>query len=165
MIKMESPNNSGNFIVTPYRLDGEKIISMVNRIGPYDGWQVAPDLGALEIVSDSSWTVTVYEWSIERMIERGLILFNGESFSGSGDSVVLLGPNSDEGGHTNGLVRMKVNNTGPGNFVVRWIVFGESVDILINEIGDYEGTVPIRDMASLVIVESEGDWTLDTSGE
>lgn len=165
MIKIESPNNSGNFIVTPFTLAGDKISTMVNRIGSYDGWQVAPDLEALEIVSDSDWKIMVYEWSVERMIERELIMSSGESFSGIGDSVVLFGPNPDNGGYTNELIKLSLSHKGKGNFVVRWIVFGENVDLVANEIGNYEGAVLVNDTAAMVAIEAEGEWVLDTSDD
>lgn len=164
LTKIEAPNNKGNFVVVPYTTNGEKSTSIVNHIGGYNtGWHITPDLSALEISSDSDWTVTVYEWSVQRMKIEDLVLFNGEAFSGTGDSVIVFAPRRGSEGFTDSLVELKVSNTSKGNFVVRWIVFGSGVDLLVNDIGDYEGSVLIKDTGGVIIVSSEGAWTLDTS--
>lgn len=72
--------------------------------------------------------------------------------SGKGDSVVQL---------TDKITKAAVTNQGEANFVVE-VVSDEGYDLAVNEIGSYQGTVPLRGPA-LVQVTSSGNWSIQSS--
>jgi len=80
------------------------------------------------------------------------------SYSGSGAEVVILDPLGED------VFYATVTHDGSSN-VALWSVDenGQDIDLLVNEIGDYEGAVPINfsgDPAALRI-EADGDWTIE----
>ena len=70
--------------------------------------------------------------------------------SGNGDDVILLDGNT---------TTVAVTNRGDSNFVVHNIDTSGDINLHINEIGSYTGTVPLR-APSIVEVQSSGNWTL-----
>jgi hypothetical protein len=119
---------------------------LVNTIGNYDG-RVSTIFGNdkdkyLEISSEGSWRVTFSP--IIAMPE----LANNQVMTG--DDVIALKSNA---------LKLNIKNTGESNFVVRGITSDYKVDLLVNEIGNYEGTVPNRDY-KILVVESKGTWQI-----
>jgi hypothetical protein len=128
---------------TIYGLD----VTLVHVIGSYTGkrWLDETSNGLttqLTIKAHGRWTLTVGGLDQARRV-------NGP-VSGHGDDVILLDRNT---------TTATVTNRGNSNFVVHNIDSGGEINLLINEIGGYRGTVPLR-APSIVEVQSSGDWTL-----
>jgi hypothetical protein len=57
---------------------------------------------------------------------------------------------------------LTITNRGSSNFVVT--TYGESGDLLVNEIGSYSGEVVLGAGPELIQIQSDGHWTLKTTG-
>ena len=68
-----------------------------------------------------------------------------------GDNVVYIDESS--------LSKVSIVNNGESNFVVKAIGMDKS-DLLVNEIGNYTGTVIWNQPQSFFIVHSSGQWTI-----
>src|SRR5690606_19830224 len=80
-------------------------------------------------------------------------------FSGTGDFVITLDEPLSE------PVVARVSHTGGSNFVVETLdASGQSVDLLVNEIGAYTGVRPVNfrdgESVSLIQITADGAWTL-----
>lgn len=118
---------------------------IVNTIGPYQGTMLfnagfGGDPSSLEITADGNWTVTMKS-------VLSLRQFSGDAVTGVGDDVVLyLG---DSGAAT-------ISHDGSRNFAI-WL-YGDSTDLVVNEIGPYDGTVRWIAGPSVVAVTADGNW-------
>lgn len=144
-----SNRGQSNFSVVSY-IGGEYDDLLVNKIGRYDGMvYLAPGVDTLEITSSG-------QWSIERSFLDGATLWDGASdLTGEGDSVVVL-----TGGSFGATT---ISYRGSGNFaVIAYSEFGDYLDLLVNEIGNYEGEVllPSDDPVVLAIQAVGGSWSM-----
>lgn len=143
---------TSNFVVTNLDASGQEINLLVNTIGDYHGTRLIDALeeehtAALKIEADGTWTVTLKSLSL-------LPVWDGAgAWTGHGDNLLLLKP-----GSFTGLAVVKITNSGEGNFVVT--AYGENVDLLVNEIGNYSGEQQVPSGTVLLEVESDGTWTL-----
>lgn len=143
-------NGSANFVLTV--LDGANAMAElpVNVIGSYEGTtaygldELSGEAVSLEIVADGDWEITIAP------------LANAAEFSESqaaqGDGVYL---------YTGGSATWAVSHTGESNFVVVYIsesLFGW--DLLVNEIGSYDGTVAVTSGPAVVVIIADGEWSL-----
>lgn len=141
---------ASNFAVWSVDGNGAQLKLLVNEIGKYSG--VVPlnfdsEPAALKIKASGAWTVsTIPATSAPR--------WDGTApYSGKGDSVLIVKDAAE------GLTPVNVTNGGSSNFVVRaWSTSG--TDLLVNEIGKYQGTVLIPSRTLLLEVKSSGNWTL-----
>ena len=103
----------------------------------------------LEITSSGQWTV-------ERSFLDGATQWDGLSdLSGEGDSVVVL-----TGGSFGATT---IRNRSNSNFaVIAYDEFGDYLDLLVNEIGNYDGEVllPGDDPTVLSIHAVGGSWSM-----
>lgn len=136
-----------NFIV--YTLDeaGENVDLLVNTIGSYSGvvtdYKDYSDVTMLSVESSGDWSITVKPMdSMEELV-------NGQSYSGDGVYYI----------DTDDLTTITLTNSGESNFIVYGIGISD-VDLLVNEIGDYSGTVVWTESQSFLIINSEGTWTV-----
>lgn len=131
------------------RSDGAESL-LVNAVGAYEGtrWINITDGSVTHTVTvkaDAAWEMTITG------VDNLPVAKPGETTSGSGDSVLLL--YSDSG-------RADITNDGSGNFIARAANFDTgSIDLLVNEIGSYEGTVLVPSQG-IVQIRSTGDWTI-----
>ncbi len=136
----------GNFSVTSYEND-EYDDLLVNEIGNYSGDVLIDHSGTfeLEISGEGSWSIT----------SSGLSVDDKTSFSGSGDSVT--GITSHSGGSWN------ISHTGEDNFVVVQYGLDEGyMDLLVNEIGNYNGTVKAESGDDIFFeVTADGNWSIE----
>jgi hypothetical protein len=120
---------------------------LVNTIGAYTG-TVGMDLDsgqhtkALQISSNGPWTVTIHSMAHLRT-------FTGNATTGTGDDVVIYRGNTGAAA---------ITNTGSRNFTV-W-TYGDTSDLAVNEIGPHTGTAVWQKGPSLVVVTSNGPWTI-----
>lgn len=140
----------GNFAVWSVGEDGSSIDLLVNTIGSYTGrapLNFMDDPVGLQIEAEGPWAVTVDHlslaprWDGDRALKR------------AGDDVVIL-----ENG-IEGLTKARITNKGESNFAV-W-AYGDDRDLLVNEIGNYDGRVLIPVGTVVLVVTSEGDWTIE----
>jgi hypothetical protein len=142
-----SHRGSSNFVVW---LRGSSDDLLVNEIGRYTGTRAAGVGGGtflLDVEADGAWDLVVREPrnqppSAERV-------FSGAS-SGMIDFLAL-----------DGLHTIAASHRGRSNFVV-WLYdeSGNQLDLIVNEIGAYEGTNAVRvsDGIYLLVVEADGAW-------
>ena len=139
---------SSNFAVLSYTAGNDRIDLLVNEIGNYSGsvpvnFVVGEEVGLLEITASGPWTINaqyIFDLPLNQDGEAG----------GFGDSVVYI--NVANPGVT-------FTHQGDSNFaVLAWNEDGR--DLLVNEIGDYDGTV--RSPTGIVFyqITADGDWTV-----
>lgn len=151
-----SNNGRSNFIVKFYESSNDSYGDLLaNEIGTYngsvvirDGETTAINGGMLEVKSSGSWTIK---------FERISGTIDGKSISGSGDTVT---------GWFNGDGKRQVatfNNSGSSNFIVRvYNQYGDR-DLLVNEIGSYNGQATFTTSSTgkyYYEVISSGSWTI-----
>ena len=87
-------------------------------------------------------------------------VFDAVKKSGSGDSVVKLGDASDAV-----AVAVKATHKGQSNFVVKSLDDdNDSVELLVNEIGNYSGTtLLVLDGEKRLKIDADGPWTITVS--
>lgn len=119
---------------------------LVNTIGAYSGstaygFSSFGEGTNLQITADGNWTIAVTPLSSAPLLAG----------AGAGDAVFLYdgGPGS-----------LELTHAGSSNFVViqktgRAIDFG----LLVNEIGAYSGTVPLRAGPAVITIGADGAWT------
>lgn len=142
-------SGSSNFAVLSYTSAGERGDLLVNTIGSYEGsrpvnFVTGQDVGELEITADGAWTITAQHLSEAPTMDT--------SFEGTGDRVVLYAGTDS---------RLAGTHDGDSNFVIMaWSAAGR--DLLVNEIGAYDGTVRIDPATIVIEVQADGNWTLQT---
>lgn len=141
---------SDNFVVQSLDSNLQEQDLMVNTIGRYSGTvlfnvEQGTDATKLQVKTTGAWKITLH--SI-----RALREFDGTSASGRGDDVLI---------YRGAAGAAAITNTGSDNFVV-WEL-GDDSNLLVNEIGKYNGTVVMGAGPSLVEVNSSGNWTIKVS--
>ena len=140
-------SGTSNFVATSYTADNERIDLLVNVIGSYSGrvpinFLVGEDIAFIEISADGGWTLTATALAEEPLTTQPA---NGE-----GDDVLIMSISSPI---------MDVSHDGDSNFIlVSWTTTDR--DLLVNEIGLYDGTVRVATGTVIFVVSSEGSWTL-----
>ncbi len=75
-------------------------------------------------------------------------------FEGTGDDVVYLD------GDTPDLLKIDASKA-DSNFVI-W-GFGNTRDLLVNEIAPYDGVVIVSSDTSVLVIEAEGAWSIEVT--
>ncbi|WP_226352955.1 hypothetical protein [Pseudonocardia sp. ICBG601] len=128
--------------------------TLVNEIGSYSGTTLygirgssstAP-LTRLQITADAAWTLTIGGINTAREV-------GSFPLTGSADDVVMVDSPRDVASLT---------HDGSSNFVV-YAISGSDSDLVVNEIGAYEGTVilPADGGRLLLVITADGNWTVD----
>lgn len=140
-----SHTGESNFAIWELDEDLEQVSLAVNTIGDYSG-TVPLNLSAdatttsLEITADGSWRIDIRTiWEIR---------YFDADIDGAGDDVVA---------YLGDTQVVAVTHDGDANFAL-WS-HGEESELLINEIGPYNATVPLPGPAVLVIV-ANGPWSI-----
>jgi hypothetical protein len=139
LIKFDCPDCSGNVTLTTDGSDG----LLVNTIGSYSGThffnvQDGSTTSQLTITAGGSWTASISDYTEA-----------STSLSGRGDTALFL---------SGSTTAAKIKNTGTGNFVVQ-VYAASGSNLAVNEIGSYNGTVPLE-LPALVQITSEGTWSI-----
>ncbi len=137
-----------NFSVKLLNSAGESEDLLVNEIGEYFGtvttYNDFANSAMLEIHASGDWSITV------RPMSSMLPLENGAPYQGS--NVLYI--------DVDDMSRLNITNAGEHNFVVRGVGLDRG-DLLVNEIGDYSGTVAWNQGQCFLIVEdSYGTWSV-----
>lgn len=137
---------SGHFSVTSYE-GNEYDDLLVNTTGAYSGNVLVDHSGnfQLEIKASGKWNIT----------SSGLSVDDTTSFSGFGDAVT--GITSHSGG-----VWEITHSGNTGNFaVIEYGLNSGYMDLLVNEIGSYSGTVKAESGDNIFFkVSADGNWTI-----
>jgi hypothetical protein len=143
---------SSNFVVTGLAADGSTNDLLVNVIGNYAGTVLFDtDEGvhtvAFKIESKGSWKVTI------KPVTAARVWATGTKLTGKGDDVVRLNPPAS------GLTTATFTHTGKSNFVVM-SYSADGTDLLVNEIGNFNGQTTLPDGTLLLQVEADGSWSV-----
>ena len=141
-------SGNSNFIIWTLDSSGDQVDLLVNTIGSYSGtvtsWTDYEDTALLSITASGSWSITFKPMCL--MDE----LVSGETYSN--DDVRYIA--------TDDLLTLDVTYSGDGNFII-WGIGFDDVDLLVNEIDYYDGTVVWSEPQSFLIVTADdGDWTV-----
>jgi hypothetical protein len=142
-------SGEGNFSVWAIDEDGNRLELLVNTIGNYKGVRplnLTADPAVLEIDADGDWQVRV------QMLDQAPV-WNGKA-AGTGPAVLLV----DQSG-VSGLTTVRITHSGESNFVV-W-AYGDTSDLLVNEIGEYSGEELLSAGTVVLDIEADGDWTVE----
>lgn len=150
-------NGNSNFII--WLMDGttgQNIDMLVNEIGSFDGSTAigitSDDEYLLNIKADGSWTVTI-EQPRQYTTESAPIVLRDRGQKAT--QMIYL---------DSGLTRFEMVHDGSSNFIV-WLMDaeGNKIDLLVNEIGDFEGSKAVGIYGSgayLLDVTADGDWEI-----
>lgn len=155
-------DGTSNFIVKPIGKDGEEGFSWTNEIGAYNG-TIFQEMGgifapyskknpivAVSVMADGNWNIQINKLSSA----AGQPLKQGQ---GAGDNVIRFNQN------VKGFKRITFTHDGTSNFIVRPITAkGEEGISLVNEIGNYKGTVRLPAGTKYLYVIADGAWTYST---
>jgi len=137
-----------NFVVNALNADNETTGDLlVNTIGSYSGvtvygFNAFSDATSLQIMADGNWTITIAPLSTAPTLAA----------SGTGDAVYL---------YDGAAGKLTATHSGSMNFIVQEETDETfSIGLLINDIGEYSGTVPLSSGPSAITVKADGAWTL-----
>ena len=140
----------GNFAIWSLDSSFETVDLLVNTIGDYEGtrpiqFEVGRSVAGFEITADGNWSYVVAPLTEAETVACPA--------SGRGDNVILVEAFMSSGGRAN------LTYNGSDNFAI-W-AWGDSADLIVNEVGPYEGTVRVPS-GSFVwdITGTEGQWTI-----
>lgn len=140
-----------NFVVKSYNATGGYVDLLINTIGDYSGrvpvyLATGDKVTTLEVTASGSWTLEflpMNSWQLQH------IKYGKGTYEGVGDDVFMV--------YDVDSTVASIKNSGEHNFVV-WGYTRESVDLLVNEIGSYDGRVMIGNLV-IVVVSSDGKWS------
>lgn len=141
-----SHTGSSNFAVLSYTDSNERLDLLVNEIGDYQGrvpvnFLVGEDVGLLEITASGSWSITALPLTD--------LEITSDASTGTGDDVVVMDVSSPS---------LEVTHDGESNFVV--MAWTDGRDLLVNEIGAYDGTVRSPTGFVIYAINADGNWAL-----
>jgi hypothetical protein len=142
---------SSNFIVQTLASDNSMEALLVDTIGTYHG-VVAMDFDGsnppvrIEVQAGGAWSITLRNASTAPTF--------GAYTAGSGDWVVAYKGNANTAA---------LAFRGQGNFIVQqYDTVGQSANLLADEIGNYNGTVPV-DSSGFLVIQAAGAWSVTLS--
>lgn len=151
-------DGDSNFAIWLLDETGDRIELLVNEIGDFNGSTVIgiDDAGSylLDISADGNWNVTIEQ---PRNVSGASPPLN---MSGRGQSVSQF--LSLQGG----LTRFEMTHDGDSNFII-WLYEddGSRVDLLVNEIGEFNGSTAIGVDEGIYILDisADGNWKINIS--
>jgi hypothetical protein len=143
---------SANFVIQGLDSSNQPTLDLlVNTIGNYSGTTAFGliSLGAgptsLQITADGAWTISITQISSAKS--------SAVPIAGTGDQVFL---------YDGKAAAWAITNAGQSNFVVEQYSKGSLIaNLAVNEIGAYTGTDPMQAGPSVVVVQSDGNWTIN----
>ncbi|GAA4025290.1 hypothetical protein GCM10022247_57360 [Allokutzneria multivorans] len=144
VVQLDCPQCTGNVVL---RSDGQEGL-LLNEIGPYQGkrWfdlRAGERTTALTVTATGRWTLTVGGTDLAGV--------RADRAAGAGDDVVFL---------TRPARAAEVTHSGDGNFVVHAVELATGrVDLAVNRIGEFAGTVDLRGPV-LLQIRSTGRWSV-----
>jgi hypothetical protein len=138
---------SSNFAIEVLDAKNQTVDLLVNEIGRYAGTTAfglstfGDEPAKLKVQADGSWTVAITPISSAKGLSA--------KTSGKGDTVLTYGGDAQD---------WKITHKGSSNFVVTQVT--DFPDLLVNEIGNYSGVVPMTAGPSVVTIQADGAWTM-----
>jgi hypothetical protein len=136
----------GNFAVWELDANLNQVELLVNQIGNYAG-TVAVNLtegvttSSLEVTADGTWRIEIKRLLNARQFDAQI--------TGTGDDVVAYSGEAQV---------VALSHQGDANFAV-WF-YGDQSDLLANEIGPYNATVPLSAGPALLVITANGAWSI-----
>jgi hypothetical protein len=161
VIEIEKPEGSGtpaiarvshqgerNFIVAALDENLDRVDGLVNEIGAYEGTVPLDFLDReetvfIEVNADGNWQITLDVLESVRAF--------GSDIEGAGDDVIM---------YTGDATPATISHEGERNFIVR--AYTDRSAGLVNEIGPYEGTVALPELA-VIVINADGTWSITSS--
>jgi len=141
---------SSNFAIESIAADGSTNELLVNEIGSYQGnhlFDASSHSVAFKITADGEWRALV------RSITKARAWDPSTRLEGEGADIARIVPPSS------GLVTVSIRHRGESNFAV--IAYaGDFPNLLVNEIGDYQGEVLLPDGSYFLAISADGPWTV-----
>lgn len=138
-----------NFIIWSIDEDGDKSDLLVNTIDNYSGTVLLTGSDhpvGFEITATGNWTITIKPTSSART-------WDGTGpIEGRGDDVIRVIPPADD------LFTITLTHRGQSNFII-WAYDGSFPDLVVNEIGRFEGQVLMPD-GELWAITAGGNWSI-----
>jgi len=153
--RISTTQSGGNFVVTRYDSSGNRIDLLVNEIGSYSGTRPIDffddeHTSRFEVKADGSWKIEILPLTSARSLS-----VPGE-ISGSGDDIIILRGSTPD--------VATVSHRGDSNFVVT--AYGTlGRDLLVNEIGSYNGKVIVSGDTIILEIVADGNWSVDISSK
>lgn len=149
-IAVLSHRGEGHFAIWAVESDGEEYDLIANEIGDYDGRgtvnfdRYGRTLAGFNISADGPWTMRLVPASDASRVS--------DSYAGQGDDVLRAAT------HAGRVVT--ISHRGEGHFAI-WAhdSDAEATDLLVNEIGDYDGTVALPADTHWLEITADGEWT------
>ncbi|RBY79797.1 hypothetical protein DQ238_09120 [Geodermatophilus sp. TF02-6] len=147
-------SGGSNFAVWSVDARGQDIDLLVNEIGSYTGvhplnFLEGEEAAALKIEADGRWSVT------SAPLTSAPSWDGAAPYSTDGSAVVLVT------GVAQGLTSVTLTHQGESNFAV-W-AYGDSRDLLVNEIGSYTGETLLPPGTVVLEVQADGPWSIAKS--
>ena len=142
-----SYSGGSNFIIVAYGAGGDYLDLLVNEIGAYGGRRpvnfdpTAGRIRYLEVTASGPWTINVLPPSHAHT-----------EWGGSGDDVVAVTSSSSSR-------PIALTHNGSSNFIVWSYSATRLLDLEVNEIGSYSGTVLLDAGAKYLDIVADGYWT------
>ena len=158
-------DGDSNIIIRLYESTGDDYVLLVNEIGEYDGSKIAgikdsytadtsPGDHYFEIDADGNWEITIEQ---PRPTSAPKL---PRTYSGIGDDVPSAFMLED------GNVKFELSHDWDSNFIVKlYNNDGEYMELLVNEIGEYDGSTSIKVGDSYTADTSEGIHYLDITAD
>jgi len=139
-------DGSDNFAVWSLDANVNRLDLLVNTIGAYNGTVLFDKRSnqhteSLQITASGNWTVTLHSIRALRDFDT--------STTGHGDDVLI---------YRGSAGAAAITHDGSSNFVV-W-TYGDETNLVVNEIGAYNGTVRWTKGPELVTVTADGNWSI-----
>jgi hypothetical protein len=137
-------SGDSNFVIEALNSDNDSTELLVNTIGGYSGTTYLPieDVTRLKISADGSWSIKISPIADMKEVTTPL--------KTKGDKVLLYSADATD---------WAIKHNGESNFAM-YQVSDDGQDLLINEIGNYSGTIPMAAGPSIIIVTADGTWTI-----
>jgi hypothetical protein len=141
---------TGNFVVWAVDSRGAEQGLLVNDIGSYAGTRPVDPWGddkpaALRVQASGGWTITI-------QVAQKAPRWNGKG-SGKGAAVLLVDPSVSQG-----MTTVRITHSGKENFAV-WAI-SDYPNLLVNEIGRFNGETLLPDGTVMLDIQADGRWTV-----
>jgi len=150
-------SGSANFAIEAVDANGQMVDLLVNTIGGYQGTTTvnltSDGVAALKITAEGSWNILVQD------LTKATPWDGLAPFQGKGDMVLNVNGVSE-----GGLVMLNFAHQGEANFAVEsYGTEGIGWDLLVNEIGAYQGQNILPNGTVLLGITADGTWSIAKS--
>jgi len=149
---------ASNFILASYDKDNQKIDSLVNAIGNYEG-KMLMDVGdgdhsaRFQVKSSGLWVIEIKPFAFENLNSA----IAPATYEGKGDDVLFVGPGNLD------LLKIDASKADSNFIVLVWTKTGRT--LAVNEIAPYSGTVILSKDTFMLEVFAEGPWEIELTSK